>query len=188
MRQFILFATLCMTVASANAETYERSIDVTFPNQVAGLEFAGRKEFPQKELGVNIGYQRTGPMRGAIFIYSGGLSSIPSGTDGTIVKKHFEEVIREVKQLESQGRVRAVNLSKVGEQVTTYPGCGPQFIWRTYEMDLGEEVATAYTYLTAMKNNFVKLRITFRKDLPNGERDAAQFVQQMRKLLGACKN
>ena len=188
MRQCILFATLCLTLASANAETYERSIDVTFPNQIAGLEFSERKEFPQKELGVNLAYTHTGPMLGSIYIYSAGLSNIPSGTDAPVTKAQFEQVIREVKQLERQGEARAVNLNPSAAQVTTYPGCGPQFIWRKFEMDFGGEIATSYTYLTAMKNNFVKLRVSFLKDLPNGARDAEQFVLQIRKVLGACKN
>jgi hypothetical protein len=154
---------------------------------VAGLAFAGRNEFPQKELGVNIAYQRSGPVRGSVYVYNGGLKSIPSGTEAPIVRKHFAQVIGEVKQMETMGKARAVTLSATGEQTTSYPGCGPQFIWRAYEMELSEGTLTSYTYLTALKNNFVKLRVSYRKGDTQGSQTAEQFVEQIRRVLGGCK-
>ena len=55
-------------------------------------------------------------------------------------------------------------------------------------MELGEGMRlVSSTYLTAMKNNFVKLRISYRKGDTQGGQDAERFVQQIRKVLGNCK-
>jgi hypothetical protein len=46
----------------------------------------------------------------------------------------------------------------------------------------GNEMITR-TYLTGFNNNFVKLRVTHPR---NGNQDAEQFVQDVRRLLGKC--
>jgi hypothetical protein len=191
MRFYILAVISFCFLASAQGAIHEQSIDVAFPDEVAGLAFFERKEFPQKELGVNIAYQRGLPsiVRGSVYIYNGGLSAIPPGTDTAVVRKQFAQVISEVKQLESIGKARAVNLSSENEQTTNYAGCGPQFIWRGYEIDLPDHtVMTSYTYLTGMKNNFVKLRVSHLKNDAKGKVDAELFVQQIRKVLGTCRS
>ncbi len=187
MRSLILALVLSSAASLVSGATYESSIEVTFPDEVAGLPFVGRKEFPVKELGVNLAYQREGPVRGSVYVYNGGLRSIPSGADSPIVRKHFAQVIGEVKQMEALGKARAVRLSPAGEQTTAYAGCGPQFIWQAYEMELPEGTLNSFTYLTAMKNNFVKLRVSYPKGDAQGGRDAERFVQDIRRVLGACK-
>lgn len=186
MRSLLLAALLSVLAPLAAGATYESSINVSFPDEVAGLPFAGRSEFPQKELGVNIAYQRTGPVRGSVYIYNGGLKSIPSGTDAPIVRRHFTQVIAEVKQLEALGKAR-VTLSAGGEQITSFSGCGPQFIWQSYEMELPEGTLNSFTYLTALNSNFVKLRVSYRKGDTQGSQDTERFVQQIRQILGNCK-
>jgi hypothetical protein len=184
--QVVALVLLCVATQGQCA-TYEPSIGVTFPDTVAGLPIGKRVEFPQKALGVNIGYQRSGSAtRGSVYIYNSGLFSIPSGVDSPIVRTHFTQVIAEVMQLPKSGQARAVNLIGDGEQTTTYQGCGPQFIWRAYALDLGDLKLTSYTYLTAMKNNFVKLRVSHFQNDEQGKRETDQFVQEIRKVLGTC--
>jgi len=187
MRSLLLAFLLFGFASLGYAGTYEGSIDVSFPDELAGLTFSERTEFPQKELGVRIGYQGSGPVLGSVYIYNAGSNSIPAGTAAPIVRKHFAQVIAEVKQLERAGQARAVNLSETANQITTYNGCGPQFLWRAYEIDFPEATLASYTYLTAMKNQFVKLRVSHRKGDVQGARDAERFVQQIRKVLGGCQ-
>ena len=185
-RGLALALALSCTMPLASAGPSETSIDVVFPDSVGELHFDKRFEFPQKALGVNIRYKREGPVIGSIYVYNSGLAQIPSGTENPVVRRHFSQVIDEVRQLEAIGKVRSIRLSETPEQVTNYEGCGPQFIWRGYDMDLSEGVLTSFTYLTAMKDNFVKLRISYRKGDAQGPRQADQFVREIRKVLGHC--
>ena len=187
MRRYLLSLALFCTVSCAIAGVYESAIGVTFPDKVAGLTFSDRKEFPKKELGVNIRYQRSGPVIGSIYIYNAGLSQIPNGVGSPIVHKHFAQIIDEVKQLETTGQAKAVNLGTGGARISSYKGCGPQFMWRAYEMQVAESTLTSYSYLTAINNNFVKLRISHLRGDEQGKREADQFVEEIRKVLGNCK-
>jgi len=188
MKTLILAALITGTSGLAFGAEYDKSIHVQFPDQIGNLRFTEKKEFPQKALGVNYGYQRpNGLVRGAVFIYSGGLGAIPEGTGSVAVQKHFDQVIGEVKSLEAVGQAKSVTLSPEPAQTTKYPGCGPQFIWRSYVIDLdGQTPLKAYTYLTAINNNFVKLRVTFKEETSQEKRDADLFVTEVRKVLGRC--
>lgn len=178
---------LALATTATHAATFEPALGVTLPDEVAGLTFAGKKEFSQKELGVNYAWQRNGPTRGSVYIYTSGAGTIPDGTDAPIVRRHFDQVIGEVQQMAAIGRARSVTLTGSSEQVTRYPGCGPQFIWRGYEMVLDVGTITSYTYVTGLKNNFVKLRISHSKDDAQAAKDAERFVQEIRKVLGGCR-
>ncbi|MGM9485515.1 hypothetical protein ACS5PN_30280 [Roseateles sp. NT4] len=178
---------LAVLALSANAATHEASIAVDFPDEVAGLAFAGRTEFPRKELGVNIGYQRSGLARGSVYIYNGGVKTIPTGAEAPAVRQHFAEVIQEVQQLQAAGKAR-ISLHGSAAQTTTYAGCGPQFLWRGYDMELEDGTAlTSYTYLTGLKNQYVKLRVSHQRGDDQGAKAAERFVQEIRKVVGGCR-
>jgi hypothetical protein len=186
MRKLVACLLLSVASALAHGASHEKSIDVLFPDEIAGLAFVGRKEFPQKELGVNLAYEQ-GLLRGSIFIYTGGLSAIPDGANNDKVRKHFEQVIGEVKQLETLGKVKAISFKDDRAQVTTPTGCGPQFLWREYEMTISEELKlVSYTYLAGVRDNFVKLRISYKTGSPHGKQDVERFVAQLRRIVGKC--
>lgn len=127
-------------------------------------------------------------MRGSVFIYKAGLSSVPSGTETPVVRKHFAQVIAELKQMESLGKLRSVTFSGSGEQTTSYQGCGPQFVWRQYEMEFPNGATlTSYTYLTGLNSSFVKLRVSHKTGDNEAKQQAEQFVRGIRTVLGNCK-
>lgn len=186
-RYLFSFALFC-AATNAVPSVFENSINVTFPDKVGALTFGDKKEFPKKELGVNIRYQGNGPVVGSIYIYNAGLSDIPTGVGSPIIHKHFAQVIGEVKQLAAMGQVKAVNLAGAGSTISSFKGCGPQFMWRAYELDMGDKVLSSYTYLTGLNNNFVKLRMSHLKTDAQGKREVEQFVEEIRKVLGSCKD
>jgi len=180
-------AALLLATTLASAGSLEKSIDAAFPDEIAGLKLNKRTEFPEKPLGVNLSYLRPGPLIGSIYIYNAGMASIPSGTDGQAVRTHFGQVIGEMKQWEKQGgKVFPLDGQPASASVTKYEGCGPQFIWKTYEMQLPENTLHSSTYLTGVKNHFVKLRITYPKADPTAKSDAEKFVRQVRQIVGGC--
>jgi hypothetical protein len=171
----------------SHASVLEPSIGVVFPDEVAGLTLAGREVFPQKELGVNIGYKQQ-HMRASVFIYNPGLVSIPDGAKNDTVHQHFEQVIGEVQYLVTMGKLRAIKFHDNGPQQTSFTGCGPQLVWRVFEMDYSEDLQLeSYTYLTAVRNHFVKLRISYKKGSAYQKQDVDRFVTEVRKLIGRCE-
>lgn len=190
MRNHLVALALCFvtTTSMAQATTYEPSIGVSFPSEIAGLTFQGRTAFPQKALGVAIEYTGSDRgMRGALYIYNGGLASVPADVDAPVVRKHFEQVIADLKAWDGTGKVRMTQVVGKTERTTTFAGCGPQFIVREFEIDLPEGTLASASYLTTMKNNFVKLRVSYMKSAVQGPQAAQKFVQQVRQLLGGCQ-
>lgn len=92
LRPFALSLLLSIAFAAAHAATFESAIGISFPDEVAGLPFHDRHEFPQKALGVNIAYQRDDDLlRGSVYIYDAGLRSIPPGAGSPAVHEHFAQ-------------------------------------------------------------------------------------------------
>lgn len=187
MRSLILALTLLCLSPFASAAVQEDAIGVSFPNEVDGFVFSKKEVFPQKGLGVAIRYLGSGPVQATVYIYTGGLSSIPDGPESAKVQKHFAQVIDEVKMMETLGHASKVTVTPTPGQTTSLPGCGPQFVWKAYEMDLDGSLLTSYTYLTAVKDNFVKLRITYKQSDAAGKSSADRFIAGIRKVLGNCQ-
>lgn len=188
MRHRFAALLLCCLATLGQAATVEPSIGVTFPDEIAGVPLTGRKVFPQKELGVGLSYQRDSKLlRGGIYIYTSGARTIRADLDAPMVRNHFEEVMGDLKAWEGKATVRVKQGPGAGPVVTTFPGCGPQFLLREFEIDLPEGTLASATYLTVMNNNFVKLRVSYMKSEKQSAQDARSFVAQTRKLLGACR-
>lgn len=186
MRNIAAAFLLGLCALAGHAATYEPALDLTLPDEIGGLPLAGRQEFPQKELGVGLAYKHE-HLLGSVFIYTAGLRSLPSGADSQVVRRHFAQVVADVKQLQADGKYHAVTLVGPSEQTTTYPGCGPQFLVREFILVMDDGITrSSQAYLTVVNGNFVKLRITDRGGATNFQRDAERFVLQLRKLLGKC--
>jgi len=185
-RCLILAVGLAAAVPALAAETIQ-SVGLTFPDQIAGFKLVKRTDFPQKGLGVNVAYEKPGIfVRASVFVYDAGVSSIPSNLDAPVVRKHFDQIIDDVKSLERAGKVR-VTMAGAGSQTTRFAGCGTQFLWRDYDMVLDGTTLKSGSYLTAVNNNFVKLRTSYRADAPEGQRDIDRFVAEISKFLARCK-
>lgn len=169
-----------------HAATYDGAIGVSFPDEIGGLPFVGKQGFPEKELGVSLTYERA-LLRGSVFIYNGGLRSLPPGTESEVVRTHFAQVIGDVKQMESAGQYRAVNLVGPEVQTTSYPGCGPQFLAREFVMVTRDGVIRpSFAYLTVLNGNFVKVRVSYLETGNHTRQEVERFVMQLRKVLGRC--
>ena len=176
---------LCLWALAGEAATYERAIDVAFPDEVGGLALKGREEF-SKELGVGLTYERD-RLRGSVFIYNGGIPSLPAGTDSEVVRAHFAQVVDEVKRMESSGQYRAVSYVGPAVQTTRYAGCGPQFLAREFLMVTRDGVQRpSFAYLTVINGNFVKLRVSYMATGSHTRGEVERFVAQLRKILGKC--
>ena len=186
-------ALLALSCASARPAIVEDAIGVTFPDRIGKMALEGRKPFDDRRLGAVIRYNESG--RGmseggltvGIYVYDGGLSHVSDDLDSRQVRANFREVVSEVKMMEQMHKVLAVRLPSDGERKTSLAGCGPQFLWERYEMDLDRETTlSSATYMTVMKNNFVKLRVSYRKGDAASAAIAEDFVAGLHKVLGGC--
>lgn len=186
-----LVAALCC--AGAQAAMVEDAIGVTFPERIGAMVFHGRKAFDDPRLGDVIRYDEAGRDLGAggltvgVYVYNGGLAHISDDLDSRQVRLNFRQVISEVKMMEQMGKAKAVRLPADGARVTAFGGCGPQFLFERYEMDLPEGATlTSATYLTVMHDNFVKLRVSYRKGDAKSPGIADDFVERLHNVLGGC--
>jgi hypothetical protein len=100
-----------------------------------------------------------------------------------VIHKHFMETVSALQRAGAQGAVKAKVTPVKGSTISAFPGCGPQFMWRSDALEMGGQTVISRTYLTGYNNRFVKLRVTH----PRGsEAGAEQFVQDVRRLLGKC--
>jgi hypothetical protein len=183
----VLLCSLLLSSA-AWASEHDDAIDVTFPDKLGGLSLQGRQTFGQKALGASYGYQNEwGSLRVGIYVYNGGLRSIPGDLAAPVVRRHFEQVIGEAKSLQATGQVRAVELTDTAPLLTALPGCGPQFVHQgfTMEMNAGLQLTSA-TWLTVMRDNFIKLRVSYRSNAPEEAAYAERFIGELRRTLGHC--
>lgn len=178
---------LSLNMPGAHAAIHESSIGVEFPDRIGPLTLMEREELPRKELGVNFAYGHDGPVRASLFVYTGGLTSIPDGTESATVRRHFTQVINEVKQMQAMGRLRSIDFPPGKEGVTAHAGCGPQFLWKEYVMELTSGTRlTSFTYLTALQGHFVKLRFSYRQEDTQARDVLEEFLPELRKVLGRC--
>lgn len=182
---------LCCT--AARAAIVEEAIGVTFPDRVGELALKGRKAFDDPRLGAVIRYEeagrdlQAGGLTIGVYVYNGGLSHVAGDLDSRQMRANFHEVISEVKAMEQLGKVKAVRLPSTGEQATSYTGCGPQFLWERYEMDLDATTTlVSATYMTAMRDNFVKLRVSYRRGDTRSPAIAEDFIARLHHVLGGC--
>jgi len=183
-----LVGILCLAAARASAAEHDAAIDVDFPDRLGGLVLQGRQTFGQPELGASYGYQNDwGSLRVGIYVYTAGLKRIPDDLDAGVVRRHFDQVIGEVKSLQQAGKLRAFELTDAAPQRTELSGCGPQFVRQSFTMELGNgTVLNSATYLTVQRDNFIKLRVSYRSDAPEEATYAQRFIGDLRRALGHC--
>lgn len=159
----------------------EPAIGIDFPERLGDFALKGRKQFPQAGEGATIAYEHK-DARGAIYVYNAGLAAIPAGVGSPVVHRHFQETAAALQRAGAESSVAVKPLQKA--TVSSFKGCGPQFMWRSDEMTIRGSALMSRTYLTGFNNHFVKLRVTHPRA---GAAEAEDFVQQVRRVLGNCR-
>lgn len=145
-------------------EDWERGSITTFPNP------ATRQ--PDPALGYSIGYQSEEGGRVTIYVYNGGLKSIPNDINSEVVKEEIERAKSEIFQIGKMGLYQGVREVKF-ETVTLGGAKGKVKSLRSllYFKVKGEEMDSEI-YLFSYKNNFIKIRAT-RPKSDNGAENKA---------------
>ena len=167
---------------SSAAGVREPAIGLDFPDRLGAMTLKGRIQFPQPTDGASITYE-TGDVRGAVYAYNAGLKEVPTGIGSPVIHKHFMETAAALQRASKEGPANTRVTPMKGSTLSAFPGCGPQFMWRSDAIEMRGQSVVSRTYLTGFNNHFVKLRVTHPR---NDEKAAEQFVQDVRKLLGKC--
>ena len=180
LASIVCMASLVWGGAAFSAGVREEAIGIDFPERLGDFTLKGRTKFPQAGDGASIAYENK-DVRGAVYVYTAGIASIPTGVGDPVIHRHFLQTVAALQQAarDSSGKVTPMRSSTI----SNYEGCGPQFMWRADEISLGGINAVSRTYLAGFKGHFVKLRVTH----PRASAAAADdFVQRIRRLLGRC--
>ena len=166
--------------AAFSAGVRDEAIGIDFPERLGDFALKGRTKFPQAADGAVIAYESK-DVRGAVYVYTAGHASVPDGVGDPVISRHF---LQTAQALQKAARESSTKLTPVrSATISSFEGCGPQFMWRADEMSMGGNSMVSRTYLTGFKGQFVKLRVTH----PRASAAAAdEFVQRMRRVLGRC--
>jgi hypothetical protein len=175
-----LLAAVVSGGAAIGAGVREDAIGIDFPERLGEFALKGRTQFPQAADGATIAYESK-DVRGAVYVYTGGIASIPTGVGDPVIHRHFQQTVAALQQA---ARESSTTLKQVrGSTISRFDGCGPQFMWRADEISMGGNAMVSRTYLAGFKNHFVKLRVTHARGNDSQPED---FVHRMRRILGSC--
>jgi hypothetical protein len=173
-------AALSFTASAAGVR--EPAIGLEFPERLGAMTLKGRTQFPQAADGASITYESP-DVRGAVYVYNAGLKEVPAGIGSPVIHKHFMQTAAALQRAGKEGPANTRVTPIKASTLSAFPGCGPQFMWRSDAIEMHGQTVVSRTYLTGFNNHFVKLRVTHPR---NDDKNAEQFVQDVRKLLGKC--
>lgn len=177
--QILLSCLVALMCLPANADVIG---GIDFPHTLGGFEL--RSVIDNKKtnpgLGVTLFYNTPG-VNVSIFVYDHSKHNIPEGIDSSVIRKEFAEASGNIQQAnpDAQMLVREESLS-VGAVALL------QSVFQYTEMRPGtRETVLSHLYLTARKNNFVKVRATYSAtDRPElGRRIQIQFIEALCQIL-----
>lgn len=175
---WLVLAIFCGSALAAGVR--EEAIGIAFPERLVSFELKGRTQFPQSRDGATIEYQ-SDSVRGAIYAYNAGLAAIPAGVGSPVIHRHFQETVMALQRAAGESSAKTTPVRP--GTMSSFPGCGPQFMWRADEIRMGDKSVVSRTYLAGFNNHFVKLRVSH---LRASGKEADEFVQQVRRILGKC--
>ena len=176
MIALVLFASL----SSASAETYRNpATGLLFPDSMAGMKKVKVTVFESPQLGVGIGYNLPGVSM-TVFIYDLGMKSIPADINSPLFKGQFDQAIADIFQAERMGVLENVKRLP-GDPATMMPGpSGRKALSASFTFGLQGQEKNSKLFLTQYKNNWVKLRYTYDRNVQNrGEEIFNQFLKEL---------
>src|SRR4030067_1744171 len=164
----IMFSVMIIHPIYANPYQ-ENKTNIIFPQVLANWERVkitdNEKEHPG--MGITIGYNCSAGMA-TIYIYNYNLSNIGTGVS-VEVKQHFQKVISDIYEAEKIGIYRNVKKGSDGIVSLSTGKKGPYFLKTVISYVSNGEENLSYVYLTGYKNQFIKIRITYKKNIAKKE-------------------
>lgn len=130
-----------------------------FP-EVEGWERGDVQNFPSAALGYSVTYESEDGGRATVYVYDGGLKSIPDGVNDKVVKEEIERAKNEIIQIGRLGIYEGVKEIK-NDTVTLGGSTGKVKALRSlFHFRVKGEALDSEIYLFGYNNNFIKIRST----------------------------
>lgn len=160
------------------------------PHTLAGFELNSVKDLEKLSpgLGVSLSYKFSGIVA-TVYVYDATLGNIPDGVDSPIIKKHFAMVKSDAIKVRPDAQIQILDRESQF-LVEGIPVLHSAFQY-TSMVEGVRKKDESHLYLTAIKGNFVKVRITYSgSDHPElGLRLQTQFIKSLcREMAKAVKN
>jgi len=156
---------------------------IEFP-EIEGWDRGSIRTYPSAELGYSIGYQSEQGGAVTIYVYNGGLKSIPGDINDKAIKNEIDRAKNEIIQIGKMGIYEDVKEVK-NDTVTLGGTAGKVKALRSlfYFKVKGDEVDSEI-YLFSYNNNFIKIRST-RPKSENGTENKVltSFLAEIDKLF-----
>ena len=180
MHTHIALILLLLSCAAASARTFtDKATNLHFPDVIGEWQKTKVTQFPAKELGVEVDYKNQADAIASFYIYTAGVSKIPTGAENSVVRAQFTETQRE---MISYIQNRFKNVSKVLESTpdVTHEGKRATLLATAYKFS-GDRNWLSWALLTGYRNRFLKLRYTQpfdspEADIPRGQRELRNLI------------
>lgn len=151
---------------------------IDFPRTLGGFELKSVNDLEKLSpgLGVSLNYNVPGVVA-TVYVYGATWGNIPDGADSPIIKKHFASVKNDVIKIHPDAKILDRESQFLVEGIPVLHSAS-QYISIVEGARKAEE---SHLYLTALKGNFVKVRITYSgSDQPElGLRLQTQFIESI---------
>lgn len=143
--------------------------DVEFP-EVEGWQLSRKTRYPQRELGYSVNYESRTGGRVTVYVYNGGLSSIPNDLSGPVETQMRQakteiQAITEAGYYDSATEVRSSTVTLGGQDGNV------KALYSLYLIIVEGRELDSEIYLFAYENYFVKLRATRPKGMDGPKND-----------------
>jgi hypothetical protein len=155
---------------------------VLFPGTLGGFQLAQIKDYETKDPGggICLEYYYSANAKVSIFLYTQGLSNIPSGIQSSTIKDEFQLVSAAVFELEKRGMYQNLEILVPEEEITIG---GHPFLHEKFTYFSEGFLNMSHTYLTGYKNHFLKIRISNRGNIEEDEKIVLGFLEAFGKQL-----
>ena len=182
----LLVALPMVVLAEGPVATYTNAqTRLRFPSELGNWVRTAVKVFPEKELGVQVGYARQGFAKADLYIYNGGMTNIPTGVDSKVVQEEFTKTEGHILRLAKMGQYK--NVQKILDstpEITADTGVAKLLVtmYRITIPSYQAEPLFSWILLTGYKNHFLKLRYSHNADeIEKGQEELKMLIAEFLK-------
>jgi hypothetical protein len=165
----------------ADSAFVDYDLDWIFPQTLGGLKYAAVEKYDNTDLGYSVFYSLDESFDAVVSVYNMGRPAIPDGCRGEGIDLVFDSVQGLLERDQKQGKVSG--LKKRGTAVVPKEG-ELRFLSAVFHYLEGPPSGVQKieaTYVTGLRNNFLKLQFTF--DLLEGKKAQPMADQMIEQLI-----
>lgn len=146
---------------------------IVFPDEIAGFSRSGVKDYESERagLGFSYAYKTTTGVAGTIYVYTAGLSSVPTAIDHPVMGQLRNQTISEIEQF-ARSRNEAVRPGQKGTLKVSTDSGEVTVLFDSFIVSSPSGARNTFVWLWSSRGHFLKIRVTRE---PTGVLDAKQL-------------